>query len=79
MNEIKLMVDDENLETLEMILNNLKSGLIVTMSINDASKKIQSPQYKLPRKNVIYEHESGTNDSTGKYLSPNAYKNRFKK
>ena len=75
MNEIKLTVDDENLQTVVSILQNLKSGLIVSMQ---TTKKTKTTQYQPKSSGVIFEHESGTNDTSGKY-SLKAYKERLKK
>ena len=77
MNEIKLTVSDENLDTLLSILNNLKSGLIIDMQTNTKAK-VRQTQYQPKSSGVIYEHESGTNDSSGKY-SASAYRKRLKK
>jgi len=74
MQEIKLSVNDENIETLLMILNNLKSGLISEIN----TQKVTKPTQYQPKNGVIYEHESGTKDTTGKY-SATAYKKRLQK
>jgi len=74
MQEIKLSVNDENIETLLIILNNLKSGLILDIQTTKTTKKTQ---YQ-PKNGVIYEHESGTKDTNGKY-SAAAYKKRLQK
>lgn len=76
MNKITLSVNDENLDILLSILNNLKSGLITEMQINTKAQ-VKQTQYQPKNKGVIYEHESGTNDSSGKY-SASAYKKRLK-
>ena len=76
MSEIKLTVPDENVETLILILNNLKSGLI--SHIDTSKSRTRQTQYKPKNDGVIYEHESGTNDTSGKY-SASAYKERLKK
>lgn len=77
MNEITLSVEKENLETLLTILNNLKSGLISEIK-TDSKTKVRVTQYQPKSKKVIYEQESGTNDSHGKYASVSAYKQRLK-
>ena len=77
MSEIKLTVDDANIDTILTILNNLKSGLITHIETNETVKRRVS-QYKPKSAGVIYEHESGTNDTSGKY-SASAYRERLKK
>ena len=77
MSEIKLTVPEVHLETVLHILNNLKSGLINSIE-TDSNKKIRTPQYQPKHSGVIYEHESGTHDTSGKY-SAKAYKERLKK
>jgi len=77
MNKISLSVDDANLETLLTILNSLKSGLILNMEVNGKAK-VRETRYQPKTNRVIYENESGTNDTTGKY-SASAYRERLKK
>ena len=76
MNEIKLSVDDKNLETLLTVLNNLKDGLISEIQTN-GKKKIQHTQYKVKENVIIKEENSATNDKSGKYANPSAYKQRL--
>lgn len=77
MSEIKLTVDEKNIKIVLSILNNLKSGLISSIK-TDSKASIQETQYKPQSKGVIYEHESGENDTKGKY-SASAYKERLKR
>jgi len=77
MNKITLSVNDENLDTLLIILNNLKSGLISNIETNAKNSKRQT-RYQPKVNKVIYEQESGTNDTSGKY-SASAYRERLKK
>ena len=79
MNEIKLSVNDENLDTVLTILNNLKDGLIDNIQTNCKSTKIKTTKYKPKTNTIIREEESGTNDSSGKYASASAYKQRLKR
>ena len=78
MKKITLSLNDDNLETLLTILNSLKEGLITSIEV-DGKKKIATTQYKPKNSRVIYEEESGTNDSSGKYMNPMAYKQRLQK
>ena len=77
MKEIKLAVEDKNLETVLTILNNLKSGLI--SSIKSPGQVKNTSQYKPKLNTIVREENSGTADSTGKYINPSAYKQRLKK
>jgi len=74
MQEITLKVEDKNVETLMMILENLKDGLI--SEITSSTKASTRYQPKLNR--VIKEDESGTADTSGKYINPVIYKQRLK-
>jgi len=77
MNEIKLSVEDKNIETVLTILENLKEGLITKIESNSPLKK-RTPHYKPTVNKIIKEEESGTNDRSGKYSSAAAYKQRLK-
>ncbi|NOR57825.1 MAG: hypothetical protein GQ474_04805 [Sulfurimonas sp.] len=79
MNEIKLSVDDENLETLLTILQNLKPELLTNLEVNGKKDKVKATQYQPKTNRIIKEQDSGVNDSSGKYINPLAYKNRLKK
>ena len=79
MNEIKLSVNDANLNTVLSILENLKSGLIDSIETNGKTTKIRSTQYKPKTNKIIQEEDSGVHDTNGKYASPAAYKQRLKK
>ncbi len=79
MNEIKLSVDDKNLETVVTILENLKSGLLENIEINGRASKTRATQYQPKTNRIIKEQDSGVNDSSGKYVNPAAYRQRLKK
>jgi len=74
MQKITLKVEDKNVETLIMILENLKDGLIAEIT----SSAKTSTQYQPKLNRVIKESESGTADTSGKYISPSIYKQRLK-
>jgi len=76
MNEIKLSVNDENLETVITILNNLKDGLISNIQTN-GKVKVRATQYQPKTNTIIREENSGTNDSNGKYINASAYKQKL--
>lgn len=76
LNEIKLSVDDKNLETVLTVLNNLKEGLITKIETN-SKVSVKSSQYKPKTNAIIREENSGTNDKSGKYINPAAYKQRL--
>lgn len=77
MNEIKLSVEDKNLETVLAILENLKDGLISDISTNGKIAMSRPTRYQPKTNTIIKEENSGTNDSTGKYLNANAYRKRL--
>ena len=79
MNEIKLSVDDANLETVLIILHNLKNGLVSNIETNGKKAKVRATQYQPKTNTIIREENSGTNDNSGKYVSASAYKHRLKK
>jgi len=78
MNEIKLSVNDENLETVLTILNSLKDGLVDSIETKGKVKS-RATQYQPKTNTIIREEESGTNDSSGKYASATAYRERLNK
>ena len=79
MNEIKLSVDDKNLQTVLTVLDNLKAGLIEEIQTNGKSSTIKSTRYQPKTNTIIREEESGTADRSGKYVNPAVYKQRLKK
>ena len=82
MNEIKLFVDDKNLETVLMILKNLKDGLVEKIETNGKTSNLRrTTQYqpKTKTNTIIREEESGISDKSGKYINTAAYKNKLKR
>ena len=78
MNEIKLSVSDENMQTLLNILENLKVGLITKITTDkDSTKSRNISQYKAKVNTIVLEENSGTSDKSGKYINPAAYKRRL--
>lgn len=77
MNEIKLSVDDKNLEVVMTVLENLKEGLIEDIQTN-GTQTTKHTQYKPKTNVVIKEEDSGTHDRSGKYASASVYKERLK-
>lgn len=78
MNEIKLSVDDKNLDTVLNILKNLKAGLISEIQTNGKlSSKPNSTRYQPKTNTIVREEDSGTNDTSGKYINASAYKQRL--
>ncbi|MDH4944343.1 hypothetical protein [Sulfurimonas sp. C5] len=78
MKEIKLSVDEQNIETVMTILHNLKDGLISKIELDGTITKTRQTQYQ-PKRKAVDEKDSGPNDRSGKYASPSAYKARLKK
>ena len=80
MNEIKLSVEDKNLEIVLTILQNLKSGLIAEIESGVKSSHLKrATQYQPKVNTIIKEENSGTSDKSGKYVSASAYRQRLKK
>ena len=80
MQEIKLSLEDKNLETVMTILQNLKTDLIADIQVNgEVCKTQKTTQYQPKTNTIIKEEESGTADRTGKYMNPLAYKQRLKR
>lgn len=79
MKEIKLKVTDDKLDTLMGILDNLKDGLISEIHINGKSPKLRTTQYQPKTNAIVREENSGTNDTSGKYINPATYKQKLKK
>ena len=77
MQEIKLKLKDENLETVLTILNNLKSDLIDDIQSPKPVKN--TSQYQPKHNTIVREENSGTADTSGKYASASAYKKRLKR
>ncbi len=79
MKTVNLTVDDKNLELVLTLLNNLKEGLITNIQTDGTvnSKLQKATQYKPKTNAIIKEENSGTNDTNGKYLNPNAYKKKL--
>lgn len=78
MNKITLSVDNSNIETVLTILQNLKTGLINDIETNANVTKNRQTKYQPKTNTIIREENSGTNDSSGKYSSASAYKQRLR-
>jgi len=80
MNELKLLVKNENLETVLTILNSLKKGLIDEIQQADEVVKIKNKtQYQVKKNTIIKEENSGTADTSGKYMNPASYKKKLQR
>ena len=77
MNKITLSVKDKNLEVVMNLIENLKECLITNIQ-TDAKKSTRHTQYKPKTNTIIREENSGTNDTSGKYASASAYRERLK-
>ena len=78
MNTITLSVEDKNLEIVMNLIENLKDGLINDISLNSEKIKNRPTQYQPKANTIIREENSGTNDTSGKYVNANAYRQRLK-
>lgn len=72
MSKITLDVTEKNVETVMTILENLKSGLISDISVDN--KKVKPKTVYTPPKNKVIKENSPV---AGKYISPAAYKKRL--
>ncbi len=71
MQEIKLNIEEKNVEVVLNILENLKAGLITSIETQGkTTKSIKQTQYQPKQNTIIREEESGTSDKSGKYASP---------
>lgn len=78
MAKVTLDVENVNLETLMLILENLKNGLISNIEVEKTSSKYRT-SYKPKQNKIVYENEQLTNKVDGKYLNASSFKNRIKK
>lgn len=77
MQEIKLLLEDQNVETVLTILENLKSGLITEIQTEGKTLKAKTAQYR-PKTNAASREEKREPEQGGsKYLSPAAFKQRL--
>lgn len=74
MKKIELSVNDEHVQTVMMILGNLKEGLIESID-GEMSKPKRQRAYVPKTDRVVYEDER----PSGKYASAASYKSRLKK
>lgn len=74
MNKITLDVKSNDLETVLLVLNNLKDGLIENIEVDKEGVK-NSTAYNPKTNKVIYENEK----LDGKYLNPENFKKRLRK
>ena len=80
MQEIKLSVEEKNIELVLSIVKNLKEGLILDIQSSTQNKTLKKSTHYQPKVNtIIKEENSGTADRSGKYMNPASYKNRMKK
>ena len=73
MKQIKLNIEEHNLETVLTILKNLKIGLISSIESDDVT--LANTRYQPKSNRVISENEK----PQGKYLSAASYKARIEK
>lgn len=80
MSKIVLDIDEKNIDTVLIILNNLKPGLIknISSSTNNINSRMQAKKL-LKQQNIQEDEFMSSSPSTGKYLSRSDYKNKLKK
>jgi hypothetical protein len=76
LSKIVLEVEDKNIDTVLLILKNLKQGLVKNIS-SDKGNVITSIQAKKAIKKQVLEDGFVSAPSTGKYLSRAAFKNKL--
>lgn len=90
MAKIILDVNDKNIKTIMLILENLKPGLInninnaqakpISSSLDSTNKYTSKDKYKKRLNNNVLEDEFlDKNTSRGKYLNPSSYKAKLTK
>jgi len=79
MHLINLTIDDKNLETILTILNNLQDDLISKIEVNSTASSVERTQYQPQTNKIILEKDSATHDTSGKYASASAYKQKLKR
>lgn len=82
MSKITLDVEKKDIDTVLTILNNLKSGLVKNITVdnrkvntNQINKAVSKPQ----KKPILEDEFMSSTPTNSKYLSPNAFKNRLNK
>ena len=80
MSKIVLDIDEKNIDTVLIILNNLKPGLIknISSSTNNINSRMQTKKL-LKQQNIQEDEFMSSSPSTGKYLSKSEYKNKLRK
>ncbi len=80
MSKIVLDIDEKNIDTVLIILNNLKPGLIknISSSTNNINSRMQAKKL-LKQQNIQEDEFMSSSPSTGKYLSKSEYKNKLRK
>jgi len=74
MSKITLDVKNDNLDTVLLILENLKDGLVENIQVDKNVSKYK-PTYQPPKNKVIKEGEA----QSGKYINPATFKKRMSK
>jgi len=80
LSKIVLDIDEKNIDTVLIILNNLKPGLIknISSSTNNINSRMQAKKL-LKQQNIQEDEFMSSSPSTGKYLSKSEYKNKLRK
>ncbi|MFK2822954.1 hypothetical protein ACH5BK_08225 [Arcobacter sp. YIC-80] len=77
MSKITLDVDKQNVETLLVILKNLKSDLIKNISIDEKNILNKIQEKKAIKQQAVLEDEFIQKPTNSKYLSRDAFKNKL--
>ena len=79
MSKITLDVNSKNIDTVLMILSNLKSGLISNITTDKRNNTISKQEEKSVKQEILKDEFMKKPTSTGKYLSKDEYKHRLQK
>lgn len=77
MKEIRLKVNDNDLDTILTILNNLKDGLVSEIDVVNSKRGTAS--YKPKSNRVVLEENPSSTSLNGKYIDPKAFKERLRR
>jgi hypothetical protein len=77
LSKIILEVEDKNIDTVLLILHNLKQGLVKNISSDKRNINTSIQAKKALKKQVVEDEFMSAAPSSGKYLSRSAFKNKL--
>lgn len=78
MSKITIDVSSKNLETVLLILESLKDGLVLNIEVDNSRSKYTAA-YKPKIHKAVFDNEQAAESSNGKYLSAASFKKRLQK